>query len=122
MASVFNKDDYCSITVVAKMLDVRPATIARWYAWYENDNFEKPSGLTLPSYYFADRRRTKFFKKSDIPKLKDFKHKLATKYFGAMSEYNAVTKWGARGVEALNKKGISYKETSQKLKKRKRSK
>ena len=101
-------EDYLSIRKVANLIDISDHTIARWYKWFESPEFEKPEGLTLPPYSYKDRRKTKFFKKSDIPKLLEFAEKLKTTHRGAMSEFNAAYQWGKRGKRALENKGENY--------------
>ena len=108
-------EDYLSIRKVANILDISDHTIARWYKWFESDEFEKPKDLSLPPYVFKDRRKTKFFKKSDIPKLKAFAEALKTTHHGCMSEFNAVYQWGKRGQRALTNKGQEYSEIRNKM-------
>ena len=101
-------EEYLSIRKVANLIDVSDHTISRWYKWWESPEFEKPADLELPKYVFKDRRKTKFFKKSDIPKLEEFALKLRTTHRGAMSEFNAAYQWGKRGARALHNKGEEY--------------
>lgn len=108
-------EDYLSIRKVANIIDVSDHTIARWYKWWESDEFKKPEGLTLPPYYYKDRRKTKFFKKSDIDKLREFAAKLRTTHRGAMSEFNAAYQWGKRGERALANKGENYTEVKHRM-------
>lgn len=114
MATV--NEDYLSIRKVSSILDISDHTIARWYKWFESGEFEKPDDLTLPPYYFKDRRKTKHFKKSDIPKLKEFAEKLNTTHRGCMAEFNAVYQWGKRGKRALTNKGENYLEVRNRMK------
>lgn len=109
-------EDYLSIRKVSSLIDISDHTIARWYKWFESDEFEKPKDLSLPPYVFKDRRKTKYFKKSDIPKLEAFAKALATTHRGCMSEFNAVYQWGKRGQRALANKGEDYKEVRNKMK------
>lgn len=104
--------EYLSINKVALLLDISTATIKRWYLWWDNTEFEKPDGLYLPHYYFMDRRKTKFFKESDIPHLKKFHEDINGKYKGAMSEFNAVYSWGKPGKKIL---GDRYKKIQKKV-------
>lgn len=108
-------NEYLSIRKVAAILDISDHTITRWYKWFECDEFEKPKDLVLPPYYYKDRRKTKFFKKSDIPKLREFAKKLQTTHRGCMSEFNAVYQWGKRGKRALTNKGELYSEVRKKV-------
>lgn len=110
-----NKQNYVSISTVAYLIGVSTVTIIRWYKWWENSEFEKPEGLQLPEYYFMDRRRTKYFKKADIPILKEFKLRLATTHKGCMADFNATYQWGVKGKEILKKKGIDYKKVQGKI-------
>ena len=108
-------EDYLSIRKVANIIDVSDHTIARWYKWWESDEFKKPEELTLPPYYYKDRRKTKFFKKSDINKLREFAEKLRTTHRGAMSEFNAAYQWGKRGERTLSNKGKNYIEVKHRM-------
>lgn len=108
--------DYLSIRKVSSILDISDHTISRWYKWFESDEFTKPKDLQLPPYYFKDRRKTKYFKKTDVDKLEEFSNKLRTTHRGSMSEFNAVYQWGKRGEKALVNKGQDYSE----IRKRKR--
>lgn len=108
--------NFLSIRRVSNLLDVSDHTIARWYKWFESEEFEKPEGLTLPPYYFKDRRKTKHFKVEDIPKLKEFEEKINTTHRGCMSEFNAAYQWGKRGKRALTNKGENYLEVRKKMK------
>lgn len=108
-------EDYLSIRKVANIIDVSDHTIARWYKWWESDEFKKPEELTLPPYYYKDRRKTKFFKKSDINKLREFAEKLRTTHRGAMSEFNAAYQWGKRGEQTLSNKGKNYTEVKHRM-------
>jgi len=107
--------EYLSINKVAMSIDVSDHTIARWYKWWDSPEFEKPKDLFLPEYYFKDRRRTKFFKKKDIPYLKEFKNNLQTTHKGSMAEFNAAYQWGKRGEAVLSRKGISSDEVKGKI-------
>lgn len=103
-------DGYLPAGKVCLMIDVSLLTLYRWYKWWDNENFEKPEGLYLPPYYFKDLRKTKFFKKCDIPHLEKFKNDLRGPYKGCMSEFNAALQWGNRGKRALKNKGKTKKE------------
>lgn len=80
--------NYLSISKVAQILNVSNNTITRWYAWWEDDNFEKPTDLYLPEYVYLDKRKTKYFRKDTLSKLKEFQIKLNTTHRGVMSKYN----------------------------------
>ena len=108
-------EDYLSIRKVANLIDVSDHTISRWYKWLESDEFEKPKDLSLPPYVYKDRRKTKYFKKTDIPKLEEFANKLKTTHRGCMSEFNAAYQWGKRGKRALTNKGEDYTEVRKKM-------
>lgn len=114
MSSVNN--EYMSIRQVSNVLDISDHTISRWYKWFESSEFQKPADLTLPPYVYKDRRKTKYFRKSDIPKLREFSRKLKTTHRGCMSEFNAAYQWGKRGKRALYNKGVNFKETVNKIK------
>ena len=92
-----------SISKMAQLLDVSTATIKRWYAWYENDDYEKPAGLVLPKY-IKDNRNTKFFLPEDIDVFERFKDMINNQYRGAMSEFNAYYQWGKYGTERLKRR------------------
>lgn len=109
-------EDYISIRKVANILDISDHTIARWYKWFESDEFEKPKDLVLPSYVYKDRRKTRYFRKSDIPKFEEFAKAINTTHRGCMAEFNAVYQWGKRGERALSNKGESYSEVRKKMK------
>jgi hypothetical protein len=96
-----NRDNYFSIGQVAQILDLSTNTIKRWYKWYENDDYEKPIELKLPKYYFLDKRKTKFFLKSDLAILMQFRDDMQGKYRGIMSDFNACWQWGQYGTEKL---------------------
>lgn len=115
MASVNINEDYVSIRKAALILDLSDHTIARWYKWWESDEFEKPADLYLPPYVHKDRRRTKFFKKSDVEKLREFHEKLTTTHIGCMSEFNAAYQWGKRGKRALSNKNVEYSDIKGKM-------
>lgn len=108
------QSDFISINKAALHLDISSQTLTRWYKWWENDAFNKPEDLYLPNYFYMDRRKTKYFKKEDLHYLEEFSQKLSTTHKGAMSEFNAVYQWGARGIKALRRKGI-VDETLQKV-------
>lgn len=108
-------EDYLSIRKVANIIDVSDHTISRWYKWWESPEFKKPEGLMLPQYVYKDRRKTKFFKKTDIPKLEAFALALRTTHKGAMSEFNAAYQWGKRGDAVLKKKGTTRSNVQAKM-------
>ena len=108
-------EDYLSIRKVANLIDVSDHTISRWYKWWESPEFEKPEGLVLPPYVHKDLRKTKFFKKSDIPKLEEFAKALRTTHKGAMSEFNAAYQWGKRGDKILESKGTNRRNVQAKM-------
>ena len=91
-----------SISKMAQLLNVSTATMKRWYAWYENDDYEKPSDLILPKYV-KDNRGTKFFLPNDIEVLERFKDMINHQYRGAMAEFNAYYQWGRYGTARLEK-------------------
>ena len=106
------KEDYISINKVALYLDISVATIRRWYLWWDNPEFDKPEDLFLPHYYFMDRRKTKYFKKSDLKYLEKFREDINGKYKGVMSDFNAVYSWGKPGRKKL---GENYKSIRRKI-------
>lgn len=111
-----NKDDYISISDAAYVIGVSIQTLKRWIKWYESPEFEKPEDLKLPPYYFMDRRMTKYYKKSDIPILKDFKLKINSKYWGAMADFNSAYQWGKMGKERCERLGKDVKEIKNRIK------
>ena len=108
--------DYVSIRRVAYMIDVSDYTIKRWYKWWENDEFKKPEDLYLPPYVYKDKRKTKYFKKTDIPAIEEFAARIRTTHLGCMAEFNAAYQWGKRGKRALNNKSKDYSEVRSRLK------
>ena len=107
--------DYISIGKASQMLEMSTNTIKRWYKWWESEEFEKPSDLILPPYYYKDKRMTKFFKMSDLPVLDDFRNKLQSTHRGAMSDFNAADQWGKRGDKILQNRGIIKKDVLGKI-------
>ena len=99
---MFNADGRLSISKVALILDVSTTTIKRWYAWYENENYDKPEDLKLPSYV-KDGRGTRYFLPEDVEVLETFKNRLQTDYRGAMAEFNAYYQWGRYGTARLER-------------------
>lgn len=110
-----SRDDYISISQVAYLLDSSNMSIVRWYKWWESPEFEKPEDLVLPPYYYLNRRRTKYFKKSDISILKEFKIKLATTHRGCMADFNNAYTGGKAGKARCERSGKNYKEIRGKL-------
>lgn len=115
MGSIPETQNYLSISRAAIEVDVSVVTIKRWYKWWESESFEKPDDLHLPPYQHMDRRKTKYFRKDDIVKLRAFKAALQTTHRGVMSEFNAAYQWGKRGDRALTNKGLTAKETEAKI-------
>lgn len=111
-----DKQDMLSINRVAMILDISDHTITRWYKWWENDAFPKPDDLYLPPYYYLDRRLTKYFKKSDINALREFKNKIQTSHRGYMADFNSVYQWGKRGKKLLENRGVDIKEIKDRMK------
>lgn len=98
-----NMPEKFSTARAAQILDVSTKTIIRWYKWYEDDDYSKPTGLRLPEYT-TDNRGTKFFTMQAIQQLEDFKSKLKTDYRGCMSTFNATYQWGQRGTKIMENK------------------
>jgi transposase-like protein len=98
-----NEEKKISLRKVALKIDISTETLRRWYKWYEDDDYEKPEGLELPSYT-VDSRQTKFFSESDVKVLRKFKSDLQGKYRGIMSDFNAKYQWGKYGSAKLEKK------------------
>lgn len=105
-------ENYLSISQVALRINVNVMSIKRWYLWYENNEFEKPADLKLPKYYHKDRRKTKYFKESDIPQLEKFRDLIKTTHRGAMRDFNAVYCWGNHGKKVL---GDNYRDVRRKV-------
>lgn len=91
-----------SISKMAQLLNVSTITVKRWYAWYENDNYEKPQDLVLPPYV-KDNRGTKFFLPEDIEVFERFKDLINNQYRGVMAEFNAYYQWGKYGKSRLKR-------------------
>lgn len=106
---------YISIGKAALMLDLSTQTIARWYKWWENDNFEHPENMYLPEYYFKDRKRVKYFKEEDLVHLEKFHKQLTTEHRGVMADFNAAYQWGKRGERILQKRNTSSREVKAKF-------
>jgi hypothetical protein len=110
------QENYVSISKVCLLLEISPHTIKRWYKFWENDSFSKPDDLYLPPYYYVDRRKTKYFKKEDIPKLVAFHEALQTTHRGCMSEYNAAYQWKTDvGTRALKNKNLDIEKVKRGL-------
>lgn len=92
-----------STSRAAQILDVSTITLKRWYKWYEDDSYIKPTGLKLPEYT-TDARGTKFFTMLAIQQLEDFKIKMQKEYRGCMADFNAVNQWGQRGTKIMENK------------------
>lgn len=101
-----------STSRASQMLDVSPDTLKRWYKWYEDSSYKKPSGLKLPDYE-RDGRGTKFFSKNDIKELKSFKKKLQKEYRGCMARFNARYQWGKKGKQKLKAKEAKWVDDNQ---------
>ena len=97
-----------STSRTAQILDISTNTLKRWYKWYNNPDFEKPSGLKLPKPA-VDNRETMFFSFEQVQELAQFKVDLQKKYRGCMAEFNATYQWGQRGTKILNV-GKQYKK------------
>lgn len=78
---------------VAYELKVTIPTITNWYKWYEGD-FTKPEDTPeLPKYvrkgtYGRGNHGARYWKESDIPKLKAFQSWIKKGRNGVMAEYN----------------------------------
>lgn len=90
-------ENYISLSRAALLLDISAMTLKRWYIWYESPRYEVPDGLELPAYVYRDKRGTKFFKMSDVPKLRQFQELVHGPYHGCMAQFNADVAWGKRG-------------------------
>lgn len=88
------KGNYLSITELAKRIGTTVTTIKRWYTWYEDDGYEKPSDFVLPSYVYLDNMNTKYFNIADVDKFVDVKNSFSHggKYRGIMNVYTLKTK------------------------------
>ncbi len=80
--------NYISISQLAQKLMVSNNTIKRWYMWWEDDSYEKPTDLNLPEYYIFDRKGTKYFNVDDIDKFRDFQASVNTIHRGCMVQFN----------------------------------
>lgn len=90
-----------STSRTAQILDVSTNTLKRWYKWYNDATYEKPSLLTLPKPELNEFG-TMFFTMKQIQELVQFKKDLHGKYRGCMAEFNAVYQWGKRGTKILS--------------------
>ena len=70
---MFDINDYYKASKIANMLDISTKTLSMWYEWYHNPDIKKPDGTPpLPEYVQQHERGTRYWKKSDIDKLKAF--------------------------------------------------
>jgi len=109
-------EDYVSSGKASLLIDVSLHTLTRWYKWWESPEFEKPKDMApLPKYVYRDRRRTKYFRKTDIVQLMAFKKDIGLKHRGAMADFNAAYQWGKRGNAILGRKDSSTVEVRKKI-------
>lgn len=94
-----NGDIYVTIGVVSEEIGRGAVTIKNWYEWAERNG--RLDDLPEIKNDF-DARGTRYFKKSDIPKLKKFRDSIK---YGMMADLNRE-KWGERGRN-INKKKIN---------------
>ena len=59
----------------AQILDISTETLKRWYKWYEDEKWEKPTGLKLPTPE-RDNRNTMFFTMQQVQELVAFRDRL----------------------------------------------
>lgn len=96
-------NNYINAEDLGKILGVKPNRFRPWYNWYLSPEYKKPDNFPkLPPFIVIGRCR--YWKKSDIPALEEFKNALGRGKGGVMGEYNARN-WQQRGKSALVKKG-----------------
>lgn len=101
-------EELYSTSRTAQILDISTNTLKRWYKWFNNTDFEKPTGLKLPEP-IIDSKSTMYFSIAQIQELHQFQIDLNSKYRGIMAEFNATYQWGQRGTKILNV-GKQYKK------------
>lgn len=102
-------DDRITATRVSYFLDISVVTLGNWYKWYNDPKYDKPEDMPeLPPYEQKSPRGTRYWKRSDLPKLLIFKYWLPRGGAGIMGDFNARF-WGDRGKRALKNKGIDGK-------------
>ena len=90
---------------IAYELKISVTTLNNWYKWYMDDEMEKPDNVPeLPKYEQAGPRATRYWKESDIEKIKKFQNWIPRGGAGVMGEQSAKY-WGDRGIRALKNKG-----------------
>lgn len=62
------------ITEVAFILDIAPKTLEVWY-WFKKKHPENEYAQLLPDFIQETSRGVRYWKESDIPKLKEFQEK-----------------------------------------------
>lgn len=87
----------------AQILDISTETLKRWYKWYEDEKWEKPLGLKLPTPE-RDNRNTMFFTMQQVQELIVFRDRLNSDLRGCMAEFNAYYQWGKRGKQIQENK------------------
>ena len=93
-------------TKVAQHLDISMMTLNNWYRWYLDPDTEKPKDMPkLPMYEQSKERAPRYWKESDLPKLKKFQEWIPKGRGGLMGSTNAVY-WGERGRRALKNKKL----------------
>jgi hypothetical protein len=71
-------DDYelelITASKVANALDISVKTLTTWYKWYNDPDEVKPDNMPiLPDYKQKNPQAPRYWKKSDIKKIKEFK-------------------------------------------------
>ena len=93
-----NKEDKrLTATQVCYHLNISVITLNNWYGWYFSTDIEKPEDTPeLPLYEQSGPRAPRYWRESDIPKLKAFQNWIPRGRGGVMGEYNSKY-WGDRG-------------------------
>ena len=81
-------ENLLTATKVIRQLDISARTLDAWYIYYNSD-LEKPKDMPeLPMYEQSRPRGPRYWKQSDIPKMKAFKEWIPKGRNGVMGRIN----------------------------------
>lgn len=84
---------------VSQALDISVITLNNWYAWYMNDEIDKPDDMPeLPKYEQAYERATRYWNEEDIKLIKIFQEWIPRGRGGVMGAQSSKY-WGDRGKD-----------------------